>query len=485
MRRARPARQLPTTRRLRPSRMPGLRAAVPVCRWRAARPSSPAAPEYGTRPGGPARLRGKPPWCLAAYPAGEWAAERSGAAPLARVRCRPQPSKPKQWPQFVMFVSSVILLVRAGACRCVPVRAGVCRYAPRLRRLPASRFRRAEQRIDDGHVADGVLEWHRHFALATHGLREQVALDGVLVADRECFGLDAGAEQVGAVVHKDAARLVVRRVEWNLDLDPAAGSEQLHALIGNQLGRAGEDRLAGGEIEHGGSEAVRVHIGVAFQQGHHAARFLAEDEAGSVDGIAADIEQPSAAPRAHITDVGAVAIEIAEEAHDGAQFADAAAADQIAGAQPLRMRAHHESFAHLHAGAGLRFEQLAGFGGVESQRLLAEHVLSGLGRAHRPGHVQVIGQRVVDRLDLRIGQQFLVGTVGFGNAEGGGRLLGLRQVARGYGGDLAPLAPLHGGYDLLHGYIGGTQNAPTDFAHHSISNVPRYSISEWFMRYWS
>src|ERR1022692_684592 len=354
-----------------------------------------------------------------------------------------------------------------------------------LWRFPATRFRRAEQRIDDGHVPDGVNERHRHFALATHGLREQVALNGVLVADRERFGLDAGAEQVGAVVHKDAARLVGRRVEWNLDLDPAAGSEQLHALIGNQLGGAGEDRLAGGEIEHGGSQAVRVHIGVAFQQGHHAARFLAEDEAGSVDGIAADIEQPSAAPRAHITDVGAVAIEIAEEAHDGAQFADAAAADQIAGAQPLRMRAHHESFAHLHAGAGLRFEQLAGFGGVESQRLLAEHVLSGLGRAHRPGHVQVIGQRVVDRLDFRIGQQFLVGTVGFRNAEGGGRLLGLRQVARGDGGDLAPLATLHGGYDLLHGYIGGAQDAPTDFAHHSISNVPRYSISEWFMRYWS
>src|ERR1039458_7465142 len=62
-----------------------------------------------------------------------------------------------------------------------------------LWRFPATRFRRAEQRSEEGHVPDGVNERHRHFALATHGLREQVALDGVLVADRECFGLDAGA----------------------------------------------------------------------------------------------------------------------------------------------------------------------------------------------------------------------------------------------------------------------------------------------------
>ena len=47
---------------------------------------------------------------------------------------------------------------------------------------------------------------HRHLALAAYGLRKQVALNRVLIADREGFGLDAGAEQVGAVVHKDTAR---------------------------------------------------------------------------------------------------------------------------------------------------------------------------------------------------------------------------------------------------------------------------------------
>jgi hypothetical protein len=141
------------------------------------------------------------------------------------------------------------------------------------------------------------------------------------------------------------------------------------------------------------------------------------------------------------------------------------------------MRAHHESLAHLHAGAGLRFEQHAGFGGVERQRFLAEHVLAGLGRAHRPGHVQMIGQRVVDSFDFGIGQQFLVGTVGFRDTERGGCLLGLGQIARGDGGDLAPVAALHGGYDLLYGDMGGAQDAPTDFGGHGISKALRYSIA--------
>jgi hypothetical protein len=90
----------------------------------------------------------------------------------------------------------------------------------------------------------------------------------------------------------------------------------------------------------------------------------------------------------------------------------------------------------------------------------------------------MIGQRVVDRLDFGIGQQFLVGTVGFRDAERGGSFFGHRQIARSDGSDLTPLAALHGGYDFLYGDIGGAQDAPTDFAHHSYPNVPQYSIAE-------
>ena len=209
-----------------------------------------------------------------------------------------------------------------------------------------------------------------------------------------------------------------------------------------------------------------LHFGVALDDGHHAAGFLAEDEARGVDGIAADIEEGAAAPGEHIADVGGVAIEVAEETHGGAQIADAAGADEIAGADPLGMGVHHEGLADFDAGAGLRLKQLAGFGGVERQRLLTEHVLAGFGGANGPGHVQVIRERVVDGLDFGIGQQFLVGAVGFRDAEIGGGLASSRQIAGGDSGDLAGCAKLHGRNHFFDGDMGGAQYAPTDFGYH-------------------
>ena len=45
------------------------------------------------------------------------------------------------------------------------------------------------------------------------------------------------------------------------------------------------------------------------------------------------------------------------------------------------------------------------------ERLFAQHVLAGLGGSDRPLRVQAIRQRVVDRVDVRIGQQRLVRAV--------------------------------------------------------------------------
>jgi hypothetical protein len=41
---------------------------------------------------------------------------------------------------------------------------------------------------------------------------------------------------------------------------------------------------------------------------------------------------------------------------------------------------------------------------VQAQRFLAQHVLAGLERTHRPLEVQLIRQRNVDRIDFRIGE---------------------------------------------------------------------------------
>ena len=50
-------------------------------------------------------------------------------------------------------------------------------------------------------------------------------------------------------------------------------------------------------------------------------------------------------------------------------------------------------------------------------RLLAQHVLAGGGGREGQWHVQVIGQRVVDRLDLGIGQQCLVRAIRLQDAQ--------------------------------------------------------------------
>ena len=76
-----------------------------------------------------------------------------------------------------------------------------------------------------------------------------------------------------------------------------------------------------------------------------------------------------------------------------------------------------------------------GFGDGQAERLFAEHVLAGLGGLDGPGHVKLIGQRVVDGVDFGVGEQLLVGAVGLGNAERGCRLLRLGEIARSDGGD--------------------------------------------------
>jgi hypothetical protein len=87
-------------------------------------------------------------------------------------------------------------------------------------------------------------------------------------------------------------------------------------------------------------------------------------------------------------------------------------------------------------------------------------VLAGLQRLHRDRDVQVVGQRVVDRLDLGIGQQRLVGAIGLRDAELLGRRLGPRLVARRDAGDDDALGLQHGRDDFLHADLGRADDAP-------------------------
>jgi hypothetical protein len=88
----------------------------------------------------------------------------------------------------------------------------------------------------------------------------------------------------------------------------------------------------------------------------------------------------------------------------------------IARAQPARVGAHHGRLLHEPAAALARLYELAGLA-ASRDGLLAQHVLAGFQRADRPRHVQVVGQRIVDGIDLGIGQQLFVGSVGARDRE--------------------------------------------------------------------
>jgi hypothetical protein len=98
-------------------------------------------------------------------------------------------------------------------------------------------------------------------------------------------------------------------------------------------------------------------------------------------------------------------------ASDQRQFADRSRGDQVARLQPLRMRPDHERLGHQLVGSLLHFRQRPRLGGVHADRLFAEHVFACFERPDGPRHVQVIRQRIVDRLDLVVLQKRLVRTV--------------------------------------------------------------------------
>ena len=79
--------------------------------------------------------------------------------------------------------------------------------------------------------------------------------------------------------------------------------------------------------------------------------------------------------------------------------------------------------------------------------------------------MKMVGQRVVDGLDGRVGQQGLVGTMGRRNAQCLCGRLGADWIPRRDRGDLKIVTLEHAGNDLLGPDTCSRQYAPTDFFH--------------------
>src|SRR5690242_10456779 len=87
--------------------------------------------------------------------------------------------------------------------------------------LPASRFGRPENGIDDRHVAQRILQRHRGLPPFPDGAAEPVSLQGVLVAGGDLLDEPAAARKIAAVVEEDAGDSARRGVEGNLRLHAA------------------------------------------------------------------------------------------------------------------------------------------------------------------------------------------------------------------------------------------------------------------------
>ena len=224
--------------------------------------------------------------------------------------------------------------------------------------------------------------------------------------------------------------------------------------------------MATWEFHQSRSKAIDLHSRVAVDAGDNAKRFARECRASRENEVAANIHEGTAAGFEMIADVSGVCVEVAEKARDRSRFADAALGDEFAQTEPLGVGLHHESFTDLHAGAGLHFQERFSFGDGQADRLFTEHVLSSFGRFDRPRHMELIRQRVVNRIDLRICEKFVIGPVSSRNAERGCGRLGACEITRGDRIDARKLPQLHGRQNFLDANIGSTQDSPTnDFAH--------------------
>ena len=100
--------------------------------------------------------------------------------------------------------------------------------------------------------------------------------------------------------------------------------------------------------------------------------------------------------------------------------------DDLLDAQSKRMVAIVKGLHHHPIRCGGQFGDLAGLGGIGGERLFAQHVLAGLERGPSPPAVQAVGQRVVDSVQIRVGDQRLVTVVHPSDVVLGGKGLSAR-----------------------------------------------------------
>ena len=205
---------------------------------------------------------------------------------------------------------------------------------------------------------------------------------------------------------RPARRCLRRRVERRVEPCPAIRAGKQHRLA--QRRSAGDRHGQDLALVEGDQRAARPfdikillrmgdradHLGGAVQQ-HHSGQ----------KRIAADIPDRSATPGRHITYIAIGLRRIGEGGRYMCALTDVQSTEPL----PLRVIAHHVAVIDIQAGARRRRGQRVKLRHRQRHRFLADHRLAGLQRGDGHRHVKMVRQRVIDGIDIRVGQNILIG----------------------------------------------------------------------------
>ena len=292
------------------------------------------------------------------------------------------------------------------------------------------------ERVDHLHVVDGVVGGGDDGGSIDDRVSKRFKLVRVGRATfdprRRRHAVDAGAQQVAElrghwVPDVDRAALAVdarprreqlRRQERALDLDRG------RAIFGVEAAGEGTvDAGVAGDDDGGGVVDDEAAAGAGDS----------DEGAGDVDGVAAGVHEGAAGEVEVEADVVGLQERHTERRAHAVQASEAG--DVVDDAVGEGVVAPMERL-HQHLAARFRcVAHGASVIGVGRHRLLAEHVLAGLQRADRQRFVVAVGQRVVDGVDVVVGEEFVVGAVDVLDAVLAGEGAGAGDVARCDGGD--------------------------------------------------
>ena len=188
----------------------------------------------------------------------------------------------------------------------------------------------------------------------------------------------------------------------------------------------------------------------------------AGDEARKGDGVHAAVVNAAAAQRFNQADVAGV---VDDEGHAGvnvAQGADLTRCDDFPEAAALGMVHEDKSLKQQYVGLAARLDHLSALGRGDSEGFFAKDVLAGLGGLDGPFGVQRIGQRDIDRVDVRVVEQGLVTAQRHGNVVVAGKGIGGGLAAAGHGVDLGTGRGAGRGDEGGDADSGGAEDAPFD-----------------------